>query len=299
MGFLPQTLEGITLPPSLLHLPEPPARLFLHGSLPRGPSVAIVGTRHPTAKALEYAEFLSSWLAARGVVILSGGAKGIDAAAHRGALGASGATVVVAPSSFDRPFPAKHGTLYADIVARGGGYLSRFESDVPAKRHQFLDRNALLVALCDALIVVEAPLRSGARNAANWARRLARPCFVVPSPPWNEHGRGCILELQLGARALGGPEEVLRVLGEQSPPSADAGPPEPASEAEPRQLPAPDDGSLSSRILNAVRGGTRYADELADALDTSLPEVSHALLLLTLSGDVDQGPGGLITITRR
>jgi DNA processing protein len=208
-------------------------------------------------------------------------------------------TVVVAASSFDRPFPSRHRALYADIVARGGGYLSRFECDVPAKSHQFLDRNGLLVALCEALIVVEAPLRSGARNAANWARRLARPCLVVPSPPWNERGRGCILELQLGARALGGPEEVLRVLDEQSPPSSDACAPEPASEAGTRQLAAPDDGSLSSRILSAIRGGARYADELADALEAGLPEVSHALLLLTLSGDVDQGPGGLITITRR
>jgi DNA processing protein len=327
----PQVLEGGGLPRALLDMPEPPARLFLHGSLPEGPRVALVGTRRPTSQALAYAEFLASWLAARGVVILSGGAKGIDRAVHAGAL-ASGLTVVVAPSSFDRPFPAKHRALFEEIVERGGGYLSRFESDTPARNHQFLERNGLLVALSDALVVVEAPLRSGARNAAKWARRLGRPYFVVPSPPWNERGRGCILELQLGARALAGPDEVLRALDESASargtresgrpalpgPSAASerdGPGrrgvrrpakakvtleiEPSRDAE-RPVPvAPDDASLPSQILRAIQGGARYADEVADVTGVSLPEVGHALLLMTLSGDVDSGAGGKLTITRR
>jgi DNA processing protein len=244
MEISPQTLQGEALPVSLQALPEPPARLFLHGSLPSGPRVAVVGTRRPTPEALDYAAFLSSWLAERGVVILSGGAKGIDEAAHRGALAVSGGTVVVAPSSFDRPFPAKHGALYADIIARGGGYLSRFERGVRATRSHFFDRNGLLVALSDALIVVEAPLRSGSRNAAKWARRLQRPWFVVPSPPWNERGRGCILELQLGGRALAGPEEVLRVLAESRPTAASARV-KPAEAAPPVWPALVDDGSLA------------------------------------------------------
>lgn len=327
----PRVLEGAALPRALLQLPEPPARLFLHGSLPPGPRVALVGTRHPTPEAVAYAEFLSSWLAARGVVILSGGAKGIDRAAHEGAL-ASGLTVVVAPSSFDRPFPAKHRSLYEAIVEGGGGYLSRFECDMPARNHQFLDRNGLLVALSDALIVVEAPLRSGARNAAHWARRLGRPYFAVPSPPWNERGRGCILELQLGARALGAPDEILRALeepalardageaGSTAMPAAgvafarDERPPRrprpgakstrrhdpaPSRDAEPSECAVPDDGSVSSRILRAIQGGARYADDIAGVVGVSLPEISHALLLMTLAGDIDSGAGGELTITRR
>src|SRR5688572_29571933 len=217
MGYPPAScLEGATLPPSLRDLPAPPARVYLHGVAPRGPCIGVVGTRTPSGAALRYARALSSWLAARGVAIVSGGAKGIDAAAHRGALDGSGTTLVVAASSFDRPFPAEHRALFDRVVARGGGYLSCFELGVKARTHQFLERNALLVALCDAIIVVEAPLRSGARNAAKWARRLGRPCFVVPSPPWNERGRGCIAELQLGARALGGPEEVMQLLERQA-----------------------------------------------------------------------------------
>jgi len=207
-----QVLEGARLPFRAKDLPEPPARLFLHGIVPRGPAVAIVGTRYPTEEARNYAEQIARWLAARGVAILSGGAKGIDGAAHRGAIAGAGGTLVVAPSSFDRPYPAEHASLFADVIAAGGGHLSRFEHGVDAMPPYFFQRNALLVALCHALVLVEAPLRSGARNAAKWARRLGRPCFVVPSAPWNERGQGCIAELQLGAAALAGPEDVLRFL---------------------------------------------------------------------------------------
>jgi len=212
---VPQVLEGATLPFRAKDLPDPPARLFLHGRVPRGPAVGIVGTREPTDEALNYAEQISKWLAARGVAILSGGAKGIDGAAHRGAIAGAGETLVVAPSSFDRPYPAEHAPLFAEVIAAGGGHLSHFERDEDAKQPYFFQRNALLVALCHALVLVEAPLRSGARNAVKWARRLGRPCFVVPAAPWNERGLGCIAELQLGGMALAGPRDVLRFLEER------------------------------------------------------------------------------------
>jgi DNA processing protein len=301
-----QVLEGAALPARLRDLPEPPERLFLHGILPNGPSIGVVGTREPTAGALTFAENLSSSLAAQGVTIVSGGAKGIDAAAHRGALAASGTTLVVAGSSLDYPFPAAHRGLYAEIIARGGGYLSRFDVGVPARRHHFLDRNGILVALCDALVLVEAPLKSGARNATSWARLLQRPCFVVPSAPWNERGRGCVLELQLGARVLGDASELIDWLAQR--------PVEPGSERQPASQPAPapagsshppaagagdGDGDVKSAVLAALAAGARYADDVADALGLALPQVNHALLLLMLSGDIQQGPGGALTRSQR
>lgn len=290
-----RVLEGAALPARLRQLPEPPERLFLHGLLPDGPRIAVVGTRQPSAEALAFAESLSGVLAARGVAIVSGGAKGIDAAAHRGALAVGGATLVVGGSSLDIPFPAAHRGLYAEIIARGGGYLSRFDVGVPPRRHHFLDRNAILVALCDALVLVEAPLKSGARNATQWARSLHRPCFVVPSPPWNERGLGCIVELQLGARPLGSAQEVLDWLAETRPGlSPERRPP---SRDERASASAEDD--LNAAILGSIASGARYADDVADALGIGLPRVNHALLLLMLSGDIDQGPGGVLTRARR
>jgi DNA processing protein len=340
----PQTLEGAALPPRLQDLPEPPARLYLRGALPRGPCVGIIGTRHPTPEALDYARHFSSWLAQRGVAIVSGGAKGIDAAAHLGALAVSGVTLVVAPSSFDRPYPAEHHDLFLEIVARGGGHVSRFEAGVDPQRHQFFDRNGLLVALCHALVVVEAPLRSGARNAAKWSRRLARTCFVVPSSPWNERGLGCIAELQRGARAIAAPQEVLGWLREQGlyavpgalpfdardprvsaggPPGASssaaaepvipvapseaegrvgAAPSAPGARRPPARGPRPstgEDAGLASAILTAIDAGAEYVEQIAEQIGADPLHVNHALLRLTLCGDIAQGPCGEVTRARR
>lgn len=222
----PLRLVGSTLPAALTDLPSPPTELFLHGELPAGPCVAIVGTRRPSLEAALYAFQLAQCLAAAGVCIVSGGALGIDTQAHQGALTGGGHTLVVAPSSFDRPYPLENTSLYTQIIAKGGGYLTAFEKDVPARNPHFFTRNSHLVALCHAVILVEAPFRSGARNAALWARKLRRPLFVVPAPPWNPRGLGCIIELKLGALPLYSYRDVLECLVDRgctvaSPPRAE------------------------------------------------------------------------------
>lgn len=323
-GGAAQVLEGAALPSSLRDLPEPPVRLFVHGQVPRGPCVGIVGTRTPTAEACAYARDLAFRLAKCGVAIVSGGAEGIDAAAHQGALDAGGITLVVAPSSFDRPYPARHAGLFAEVVARGGGYVSPFATGVEPRRHQFFERNSYLVALSHALIVVEAPLRSGARNAARWARRLQRRCFIVPSVPWNAQGLGCIAELQLGGRALASHEEVLRWLRERSlhavrparsdshptpaeagphvPPIAVAGPPpaRPSKKNSRRKRAAGDLPSSDAEraILDAVRAGALHPDQIGALAALTAAEVSHGLLLLTLKGEIAMGEAGDVTIAR-
>ncbi len=205
-------LTGARLPPGLGELGEPPEAMYLRGELPRGPRVAIVGTRNPTREAALYAFELAATLAQRGVAVLSGGATGIDSMAHRGALSVGGSTVVVAPGGFQRPFPPENRDLFRRVVEQGGAYLSLSPSDTPASRGAFFPRNACLVALSHAVVVVEAPIRSGARNAAAHARQLGRPLFVVPATPWNSQGLGCILELKLGARVLYGERDVLDLL---------------------------------------------------------------------------------------
>jgi DNA processing protein len=176
--------------------------------------VALVGTRKPSPAAARYASHLAGELSRAGVVVASGGAVGIDASAHRGALDAGGRTVVVAPSGWSHPYPAHHGPLFESIVQAGGAHLSPFEGAVVARRHQFFRRNELLVALCHVLVVVQAPLRSGALNAAKHARELGRPCFVAPAPPWSPRGAGCTAELSRGALPLSGAADVLRALDE-------------------------------------------------------------------------------------
>lgn len=301
---LPRVLEGAALPPALQELPKPPVRLFALGDLPRGPCVAVVGTRHPTPEAEAFARQFSCELASRGVAVASGGAEGIDAAAHRGALDAGGVTLVVAPSSFDCPFPRRHAALFSEIVAKGGAYLSPFATGVVARQHQFFLRNAVLVALCHALVIVEMPVRSGAMNAARSARQLGRPVFVVPSAPWNPTGLGGLLELERGALPAASVEPVLRLLAERQlhpislpPPAPPTG--EAAAEsaaAQRRELAAARAAAsrgIDQAVLEAIDAGVRYPAEIAQALSFSVGDVSHALLLLTLRGLVRNDAGVL------
>lgn len=243
----------------------------MHGELPRIPCVGIVGTRHPTEDAAVYARHLSGALAAAGVAIVSGGAAGVDTAAHLGALDVGGVGVVVAPCGFERPFPACNADLFRRVVEGGGAYVSLVAPGVAATRGAFFPRNAVLVALCHALILVEAPVRSGARNAACVARKIGRPVFVVPGVPWNPAARGSNADLGLGARLLDGPRTVLRWLASQllhplpleagGPPAPPPGPPPLASPPGPRAARGPGkprrvpDGRPFGRSAGAAQSG--------------------------------------------
>ena len=297
----PDVLEGARLPHRVHDLPRPPARLYLHGELPRGPAVAIVGTRGPTLAGEQFARHLAGVLAREGVAILSGGALGIDTAAHRGALDVGGKTVVVAPSGYAHPYPSENAGLFQEIVARGGGFVSSHAPDVPAGTTSFFPRNRLLAAFAHLLIVAEAPCRSGARNAARHARALGRQVFVVPHAPWNSRAGAWLVELALGARVLDQPKRVLAALAELGllwvPLGASSSEPIPApvepflavpdASSSPRAAPAPRapvaDPELEE-VARAVEGGASHPDEIAERTGFAIPRVQQLLLTLELEG---------------
>ena len=296
------TLESSTLPARLADLERPPARLFLHGELPRGPTVAIVGTRKPSALGVQFAHTLAKALAKAGIAVLSGGAEGIDTAAHHGALDGDGVTVVVAPAGFEHPFPKQNRGLFRNIVARGGAYLSLVEGPVPATKGAFFPRNAVLVALAHAVIVVEAPFRSGARNAAANARRLGRPLFAVPYHPDHINGRGCLAELQLGARCLINENDLLKVLAEQNLHVVVARPRRAAQE-HPNQeslkfseTSPPADARAA--VSWAVERGAATADEIVLMLGLAAGRVSELILTLRLEGVLVTDPSGRLQIPK-
>lgn len=298
-------LQGAQLPVRFEELPEPPERLFLHGCLGRPPYVAIVGTRKPSEEAREFTRQVAAACARSGVTILSGGAVGIDRAAHEGALDAGGTTVVVAPSSYDLPFPAEHRQLFETIVSKGGGHLSAYASAVVARRHQFFLRNSLLAAFCDIMVLVEAPLRSGARNAVASARKLGRPCLIAPAAPWNVRGSGCIAELRLGGQPFSTAKDLLQCLKKRglhstrlSPPGESGGEPSDGSLcATQAQVPRGDE-TLEQAVLRVISGSASTTDDIAESTAQSVAVVSHALLLLQLSGRVKQDSGGRFTLNR-
>ena len=297
---LPTTLDGVRLPSGLGDLERPPERLYLTGTLPSGTAIAVVGTREPTAEALQFTATLVGDLVKAGVVVLSGGAKGIDAAAHRAAMDAGGLTVVVAPSGWNRPYPVEHAELFHEIVDRGGGHLSIAEPDRTAANHQFFARNGVMVALSRAVVVVQAGYRSGARNAAKHARRIGRPVFAVPSCPWVSRGQGCNLEIALGAHLLLDARDLLSELSSPTVGSCSAS--AVVARCGSPSRPKPRDRKLSAgrgiderrlemglpselaQVLAEVRGGTDSVDVLVEHLGLGTPELQRRILHLTLAG---------------
>jgi DNA processing protein len=277
-------------------LPDPPPVLYLRGDLPRIPAVAIVGTRHPTFEGQKFAESLAHDLCAAGVAVLSGGAEGIDSRAHEGALRAGGPTVVVAPAGYARPFPEENAELFADIVQRGGAYVSLVPDDVAATRTSFFPRNACLAALAHALVVVEADFRSGARNAAACARKLGRPLFAVPHAPWRIKGRGCVLELRQGARFCTGAIDVLDELDRSLLTRVPAG-----GGCAQQPLPFERPIGLSAegeRVYDAVAAGARHLDQVCEVTGLSVASAQGEILALSLLGVLAPDGSGRLLLAR-
>jgi DNA processing protein len=302
--------------------------LYLRGELPRQKIVAIVGTREPSPGGAAFARWLARELVEAGYAVASGGAVGIDRQAHEGALEASGATVVCAPSGLSRPYPPEHDELFERIGARGGALLSMLPDDARASRGSFHQRNLLLAVLADALVVVEAGLESGARSAAGAARRVGTPLGVVPGAPWAERGAGCAAELAAGlARPVVSLDDVRALCDGEAPaprsrrarprreasltlPLAGSGRArsrrDEASSAGPIVEALLDPPLATSPSLAAARSGPELAvlvalaarplhvDELAARAGLSLPELADVVLGLTLDGALrERAPGVL------
>jgi DNA processing protein len=197
---------------------RPPVCLWLRGKLELAPamerSVSIVGARDCTSYGRQVATEFGYGLAQRGWTVVSGGAYGIDEAAHRGALAGGGATVAVLACGVDRPYPACNSTLF-DRICETGLLLSEWPPGAIPQRHRFLVRNRVIAALTPATVVVEAALRSGARQTARRAWELDRTVMVVPGPVTSKASAG-VHQLARGpgeVRIVTRPEEVIEDLG--------------------------------------------------------------------------------------
>jgi DNA processing protein len=275
--------------------------LYTRGRVPLGAGVAIVGTRRATAEARSFTAELARALVGEGLAIWSGGAIGIDAAAHEAALAAGGATVVVAGGGLDRPYPQEHGELFDRVVARGGALVARVPDDTPPTRPGFLARNQVLAAATAATVVVQAGFVSGARSAAAAARRIGRVLCVVPHSPWDELGKGCALELTRGAIVVLSSADVLVALGRPPPPPRPrAGRRPPRAEAGstlPLALGDADAHDLTpdeEAILAVIDMDAACVDEVCERSGRSAHVVTAALLTLTLRAVVVEGPAGFI-----
>lgn len=214
------TVAASDLPARLGELEDPPAALQGRGTpLPSGPLVAIVGSRTPSADGLAFARELARDLAQQGVAIVSGGALGIDTAAHRGALDAERPSWAVLVS-VERPSPRRNLGLFRELLEAGGGWVA--EAGRPAQKSEFLRRNRLVAAFCDALVVVQARIPSGTASTVAVARRLGRPVGAVPWGPYEPVGAGCRRVIEEGGFWVHEARDVLERLGLQAPPAGES-----------------------------------------------------------------------------
>jgi DNA processing protein len=292
-------------PCRLRELPDPPTAIWVRGSLALRRVFAVVGSRSPIPEASAFAAELSRAIVGAGGVLASGGATGIDAAAHRGALEAGGPTWVVAGTGLLNAYPDEHQGLFDEVVRGGGALLSVFPPEAKATRTSFLERNGLLAALAEAVVVVQAGLPSGALSTASWAKRLARPLYVVTFPPWAGKGfEGSAVELRAGARPLVSVDAFLRDARLARPAEKKGGR---AQKSPSREL-----TKEELALLAALEFSPLHTDEIAARISKASPNtspnagpdtgelsnevssrtVAWALLTLALENVVVEGPTG-------
>jgi DNA processing protein len=272
-------------------LRDPPAAALVTGesAVLARPSVAIVGTRRATARGLAVARSLARDLAERGWIVVSGLALGIDGEAHRGALAAGAPTVAVMATGPERTYPIEHGDLRRRLEAGGGCALTEGEPDAAVGRYLFPRRNRLIAALARAVVVVEAPLHSGALTTAQLALDLGREVLAVPGPVDSPASRGCHDLIRTGATLVWHADQVEELLGPADPAlprvAPSGGPPLPVAGSAARWL-------YDRLDLDGVDHGT-----LAAAWPGTRDMWVEGLLALEMAGLIRRLPGGRLART--
>ncbi|HSP72765.1 MAG TPA: DNA-processing protein DprA [Gaiellaceae bacterium] len=271
--------------PSLLGaIHDPPPGLFARGAadpeLLAARSVALVGARSCSPYGSTVARALGRELAAAGLVVVSGLARGVDGEAHRGALEAGGRTVAVLGCGIDRDYPAAHRELAARIAATGL-VVSEYPPGVAPAPWRFPARNRIVAGLCAATIVVEARERSGALITADLALEEGRDVFAVPGEITSRLSDGPNALLRLGAIPLTRAADVLEHLW--------IDPPEAAQ---------PDLSPRAAEVLTALRNGAASADELVRRAALDSGDVAAALVELELAGLVGEDAGAYREVVR-
>ena len=282
-------------PEPLLDLPLPPCFLFALGDerLAGRRRVGIVGTRHSSSSGDRIAHQMAAALVRAGAVVVSGMAFGIDAAAHRGALDAGGATIAVLGGGVDMPYPPSHAALHERIV-RDGLVLSEAPMSSRPVLGAFPKRNRLIAALSETLIVIEAGERSGALITSRIALELGRNVAAVPGPIDSPRHVGSNRLLAEGAAFVSSIDEVLSVAGIE-PGVAPAQP----SVAGGGEAPVLADDASHIAILNAVRAGASDVEDLARSTRLAPRDFATALSNLELAGQLFVTLAGGISLAER
>jgi len=264
-------------PPTLQHIADPPLLLYAKGRLEllQREAVAVVGARNATQQGKANARQFAQALSEAGLLVVSGLALGIDAAAHEGGLEGQGGTVAVIGTGIDRIYPSRNAAL-ARRIAEEGCVLSEFPLSTHARAEHFPIRNRIIAGMTRATVVIEAASKSGSLITAHAALDAGREVYVLPGSLRAPQSVGCHALIREGGRLVASPEDLLEDLGLR----------QPGEPAVPIDEPA-------SWLLAAIGHDPIGADELATRLQIAPGDMQASLLALELAGVVERLPGGV------
>lgn len=285
------TRQDPRYPEALAAIPDAPAWLFTLGDtdLLASPAFAIVGSRNPSAAGLDHARGFASELARAGLVIVSGLADGIDAAAHAGALAADGMTVALCGTGLDRVYPARNRDL-ARQIGTNGLLVSEFPPGTAPKPGHFPRRNRLIAGLTLGCLVVEAARTSGSLITARLAMEYGREVFALPGSVHNPLARGCHRLIREGAKLVETTADILEEIA----PLVPAGPASAAGQSSPDAGGAAPDPEYRE-LLDCLGHTPARVDDLVERTGLTPEAVSSMLLILELQGLIVSTPGGAFT----
>ena len=282
------TLDDPRYPALLREIPDAPPLLYIHGD----PSVlcelqlAVVGSRNPTSGGRRAAYDFARYLGGAGLVITSGLALGVDAAAHEGALDGGGRTIAVVGTGLDRVYPARHRDL-AHRIAENGALVSEFPIGVGPRPEHFPRRNRVISGLSLGTLVVEAAARSGSLITARLAAEQGREVFAIPGSIHNPLARGCHALIRQGAKLVEQGSDIIEELGQLAGVVAPFEEPSEAVEEGPTEL-----DEEYRALLECMGYDPQPVDLLVERSGLTAEAVSSMLLVLELGGRVESLPGG-------
>lgn len=292
--------EDVLYPQLLKQIYDPPLVLFVQGntSLLNTPQLAVVGSRSASIGGIETAFSLCKQLAQHGLVITSGLALGIDAAAHQGALTESASTIAVVATGLDQVYPARHRTLANQIVTAGGVIMSEFLPGTQPRAGHFPKRNRLISGMSLGVLVVEAELKSGSLITARCALEQNRDVFAIPSSIENSQAKGCHWLIKQGAKLVEQPADIMEELSFTEKPSLHLNKNGKSQQAV--DLNVIEGGEINQKVLcndtllASVGFEITPVDKVVSRSELPVEEVLTRLTILELSGFVSAVPGGYI-----
>lgn len=264
-----------TYPDKLGHLAKPPDTLSVLGELDellKVPLVGIVGSRKATRYGQVVTQNLAEELARTGVCIISGLALGVDSIAHKAALQAKGKTIAVLPSGLKEIYPASHRGLARSILAGGGALISEYEDGFRPRRESFIQRNRIIAALSDVLLVTEAAEKSGSLHTANFALELGKTVLAVPGNITSLYSSGTNNLLKAGAVMASDVNDIFEAMG--------------IKPGEQERLELYGDNSHETKLLELLKNGISDADELLAKSSLDVQLFQQTLTMLEIKGAV-------------